>query len=66
MCLSIPGKIIKINKQGYLVKYPESQVWIANSLLRKVKIGDWVLVQQKYITEKLTQKQAADINKLYD
>ena len=64
MCLSIPGKIIKKDQVGYQIEYPEVKVEINNSLIKNLKIGDWVIVQQKFITQKLTSTQAKEIYKL--
>lgn len=53
MCLTIPGKIIKVRKDGYLIDYGSKRVLIANSLINKVKLNDWVIVQNRFITNKL-------------
>ena len=58
MCLTIPGKVKKKNKDGFVIKYRDSETEVFNSLIKDVKIGDWVIIQNKFITQKLTNDQA--------
>lgn len=58
MCLTIPGKISKINKSGFLIDYGSKKVLVANSLIDDVKLGDWVLVQNKFIINRFDLKEA--------
>ncbi|MFA6296633.1 MAG: HypC/HybG/HupF family hydrogenase formation chaperone [Patescibacteria group bacterium] len=53
MCLAIPGKIVDINKDGYLIDYESKKVQVANSLINNVKLGDWVIVQNRFIINRL-------------
>ena len=64
MCLMIPGKVKKNNKNGFVIGYRESEVRVSNSLIKNVKIGDWVIVQNKFITQKLSNQQARDFFQL--
>jgi len=64
MCLSIPGQIKEINKKSYVIQYNQQEVKVPNSLIKDVAEGDWVIVQNKCITQKLTKKQADEFFKL--
>lgn len=64
MCLSIPGKIKKISKNGIEVDYNTTRTTVMNSIVDNLKEGDWVLVENKFITRKLTNNQAEDFFKL--
>ncbi|MBU0636992.1 MAG: HypC/HybG/HupF family hydrogenase formation chaperone [Patescibacteria group bacterium] len=50
MCLAIPGKIIKINKEKAIVDFNNIQKEINISLI-KVKIGDYVIVHAGFAIE---------------
>jgi hydrogenase assembly chaperone HypC/HupF len=60
MCLAIPGKIIKINKNKAVVKYPQetSEALIAGE---RVRVGDYVLVQMGIIIKILSREEAKEI-----
>ncbi len=64
MCLTIPGKIKSINSGEYCVKYETQENIINNSLVEDLKVGDWVIVQNKFIVQHLTNKQAQDFFEL--
>ncbi len=64
MCLMIPGKVKKNNKVGFVIGYRESESRVSNSLIKNVKIGDWVIIQNKFITQKLSNQQARDFFQL--
>lgn len=57
MCLSIPGKISKIDKIGFEIDYGKEKVKIVNSLVNGLKVGDWVLVQNRFIINRLDKKE---------
>lgn len=63
MCLTIPAKIISVNKNKAIVKIGKNEV-SANCQLVKVKKGDWVFVQNNVIIKKVKAKEAEEINKL--
>ncbi|MBU0732307.1 HypC/HybG/HupF family hydrogenase formation chaperone [Patescibacteria group bacterium] len=60
MCLSIPGKISSISGKGIIVDYKTKKATIFNSLVEDIKEGDWVLVENKFITRKLSDAQAKE------
>lgn len=64
MCLAIPGRITAINDGIYTVKYPTPEVKIENSIIKNLKVGDWVIVQNKFIVQHLTDQQAQEFFKL--
>lgn len=64
MCLTIPGKVSKVDKKGFEIDYKSDKVKIANSLIKNVKVGDWVLVQNKFVVQKMTEQQANEFFRL--
>ena len=64
MCLSIPGQVKAVNKENYVVQYGPQEVKVPNSIFDDIEEGDWVIVENKFITQKLTEKQADEILKL--
>jgi len=58
MCLTIPGKVKKINKNGFVIKYRDSETKVFNSLIEDVEVDDWVIIQNKFIVNKLSDEQA--------
>jgi len=63
MCMAIPGKIIEINKNKAKVDYG-SEVREVGLLDSKFKVGDYVLVQNKVIIEKVEKKKAEEFLRL--
>ena len=57
MCLAIPGKIIKINKETALADFFGIQKEINVSLV-EVKVGDYVIVHAGFAIEKTDKKSA--------
>ena len=64
MCLAIPKKVIFIKKNGVEVCANNSEKTEKVRTILKVKKGDWVLTQNKIIVNKITKKQAEEINKI--
>ena len=62
MCLAIPGKVIKINKKNAIVDYLGEKREVNCSLV-DCKIGDYVIVQNKFIMQKVPEKEAQKIFK---
>lgn len=65
MCLTIPRKILSTKNQIALVDF-EGQNKKVNSPLIKIKKGDYVIVQNNMIIQKMSPKQAQKILKLID
>lgn len=57
MCLSLPGKIIEINNGIYIVDYITEKRKIETCLI-DVKIGDYVIVNNKIIFTKINKRKA--------
>jgi hydrogenase maturation factor len=64
MCISIPGQIKEINRKSFVVQYNQQEVKVPNSIINNLEEGDWVIVQNQTITQKLTAKQAKEFFKL--
>ena len=64
MCLAIPGKVIKINKENAIVDYLGEKRTVDCSLV-DCKIGDYVIVQNKFIMQKVPEKEALEQLKLW-
>lgn len=63
MCFAIPGKIIKIEDDLATVEYGEVKRE-AKLLDKTYKIGDYVIVQHKFVMQKIPEKQALETLKL--
>lgn len=57
MCLAIPGKVIEIDKNKFLIKYP-GETRVVNISLIDVKKGDYVIVSNKMIISKVNTDKA--------
>lgn len=64
MCLSIPGRITEINRDNFVIQYGTKEVKAKNSLVEDVDEGDWVIVENNFITRKLTKEQADEFFKI--
>ena len=60
MCLSIPGKIVRLSDKSALVDFSGTKRKI-NIELVKVKLGDYILAYSGYAMEKITEKEAKKI-----
>lgn len=47
-----------------MIQYNKQEVKVPNSIIKNIAEGDWVIVQNKCITQKLTKKQADEFFKL--
>ena len=67
MCLSIPHKIIKINKTKATVQCGKKSHTLDIRLVEGVKIGDYVLNENKFAIYKVPKKEALEtLRLLYD
>jgi hydrogenase expression/formation protein HypC len=64
MCLAIPGKIVEIKNDIAVVDYG-SEKREARLFNDEIKIGDYVVVQNKLILQKIPEKQALESIKLW-
>ncbi|MBS3119446.1 HypC/HybG/HupF family hydrogenase formation chaperone [Candidatus Woesearchaeota archaeon] len=65
MCYTIPGKVIEVRNNRAKVKYNE-EIREADSSLVKVKPGDYVVVQAKFIISKVPEKEAKEVIRLWN
>lgn len=65
MCLTIPKQVISFKNGQAKVKSPTKGSQEVGALI-KVKKGDWVLIQNNVIIQKINPKQAKEINKLLE
>ncbi|MDD5772020.1 MAG: HypC/HybG/HupF family hydrogenase formation chaperone [bacterium] len=64
MCLAIPGKIIKIDKNTAVVDFGGIKKESALDLLSDAKIGDYVLVHAGFAISKIDKDDALETLKL--
>ena len=64
MCLAMPGKAIKIEKGFAIVDYSGEKRKVSTELV-KVKPGDYVIVQAKFVVQKIPKKEALEAIKLW-
>lgn len=63
MCLAIPGKIVKIEGDNAIVDYV-AEKRAAKIFSLDVSVGDYVIVQQKIVVQKILEKEALAALKL--
>ena len=65
MCLSIPGKIIRINGDLAEVSVGGTIVNVGLQMVDHVKEGDYVLVHAGFALQKINEKEALETLKLF-
>ncbi len=65
MCLTIPKKVIAIKDNAITVENFNGVRQKVGSII-KIKIGDNVLTQNNIIIQKISKKQAEEINNLFN
>ena len=67
MCLAIPGKVVKIDKKKgtAIVDYGAEKREAGIMPGSKIKINDYVIVQTKFIVQKIPKKEALESLELY-
>jgi hydrogenase assembly chaperone HypC/HupF len=58
MCLTIPGKIEKIKNNGKIIVNYSGEKRQADIAIVNVEKGDWVIVNNKIVIDKLSDKKA--------
>ena len=62
MCIGIPGKIVKIEKNRAKIKQKDHFHWVDLGILsEKVKIGDYLICYQNTAINKISSKEAQEI-----
>jgi len=64
MCLAIPSKVIKINKRKAFVQSGNHQHQVDLSLLKNIKVGDYLLVHGDLAINKVAKADAEKIIKM--
>lgn len=64
MCLTIPGRIVKLKGRKAEVEI-EGKKRLVDCAVVKVKKGDWVLVQADLAVEKVSEDEAKEVLKLF-
>lgn len=64
MCLTIPKRILAKKGDNYIVEKEGGEKQEVKTII-KVGAGDYVLTQNNVIIQKLTKKQAEEINELF-
>lgn len=70
MCLTIPAKVISLEKDKAIVVYPEQgrgnsgKKEGVDTQLVKVKVGDYVMVSNGFAIKKVSKKEAEEIFKI--
>lgn len=57
MCLAVPGKIIKIEKEMATIDYDGERREASTSLI-DCEVGDWVIVSAKFVMRKIPEEDA--------
>lgn len=66
MCLSLPGKIVKIKDQIATIDYNGEQREASTLLLPDVKVGEYVIVSSQVIMQVVPEEEAKKTIKLWD
>lgn len=61
MCLAIPSKVVKIKDKWAMVQSSRHQHRVNLSLLKNVKVGDYLLIHDELAINKIPEKQAKQI-----
>jgi len=64
MCLAVPGKIVKIKDNIAIIDYIDEKREADCSLL-DCKVGDYVIVSNKVVIDKIEKKEAIESLKMY-
>ena len=69
MCVALPGKIIKINKDGIAeaeVRDENGKRKVTVAMLEDPKVGDWVLIHGDLALSKITEEEAEENIKILE
>lgn len=61
MCLAIPGKVVEIGDNKFVIDYGGIRREAIMSAVDNLKIGDFVVVSNKVILEKLNKNKAEEL-----
>jgi len=66
MCLAIPGKVLKIEKQTATVDFGGMRREVKLDLLKNVRDGDYVLVHVGYAIQIIDEAKAKEILSMWE
>jgi len=66
LCLSIPGRIIKIEDETATIDYSGEKRTASTALLKDVTVGDFVIVSAKFVMQKVPEEEAKKTIALWD
>ena len=66
MCLTIPGKVIKLEKRKAIIRENDRFREVDISLLSNLKAGDWILYINDLALERIPKNEAKEILKLLE
>lgn len=66
MCLSVPGKITEIKGETAIVDYQGEKREASLKLKKDVKVGDYVIVNAKFVMEKIPEEEAKKALEVWD
>ena len=58
MCLSIPGKLVQIGENKFIIDYGSEKREAIMSVISDLKVGDYVIVSNKIIITSVPEEQA--------
>lgn len=64
MCLATPSKVIKINGKKAYVQAGDHQHRVDLSLMKNIKVGDYLFVHEKMAINKIPKSEAKKILKI--
>lgn len=64
MCLAIPCKVMKIKEKKAEIQTGDHRHWIDLSLLKNIKVGDYLLVHGDLAINKVSETEAKKIIKM--
>lgn len=65
MCLAIPGKVAEIHEDKFIIDYGNEKREAIMSVIEDLKIGDYVIVSNKIIVNKLNEAEAKKAIELF-
>ncbi|MAG39089.1 HypC/HybG/HupF family hydrogenase formation chaperone [Candidatus Woesearchaeota archaeon] len=66
MCFSVPGKIESIKGEQAIIDYQGEKRTASIALKKDSKVGDYVIVNAKFVMEKLPKDEARKIIGVWD
>lgn len=65
MCLSIPGKVLRIDEDEIIIEYPGEERKV-NICLLDLKVGDYVIVSGGVVVSKISKERAIKFLEMLD